>query len=625
MAQRLVHRLSSGVEIIVGLRRGGDGLSVVTLYRPDNSLQVKLPPCELLGGSKLDGALVAQLIAMNADLLKRFLLPKSSNAASEIAALLQDLNESFMTVPIDDARQQTGLIESAKTIISLTRRVMRRSNEKPASLTLQSTIIGEAYRVMGKVYERLGRLNKAQTSYILSIKTSGTLIDPSTVSALGELLATSDEDRVGDIENILGAYGLKGLNERSGFACSMCGECCRRPNHVLLTPLDLFIICRAPALSVAGVSSTTSLFKHGKFGKAFILEQQGGPEGYPCLRLRNDSETTPGTANCHFSYPLFSHHGGVLMNADDYQLWRREEQELEESSRRFSGILKVDEFTITEEEERMFADRVEFGKDVDQDDDNDEAEKEEEEKEGIAHECHHQSVTPILNSHGRQALGCILGPAHMPSSCLTYPFSYELSVVDEWHSRTKEADQSGSGWEEEEMLVMRRRHGCEGFVDDAVAPGKYYQGPITPLTAAGENTSFNLSNPEGEKSRTKAAGERTVRELLLSAGDDAIDRVKESAWFRGLVTQLARFLPAQSFPEDGGVRLVFSHTLSKIWYDFDGLKTAQTRPIKSWGRLKSEVESRSWTLCQSTKAFLQSDGRANTEKYKLLIERLGLR
>ena len=620
MVQRLVHRLSTGIEIIAVQQLNEDGLSVVSLYRPDNCLQILLPPCKL--GGSLDGTLVDQLVLMHADLLGRagFLLPKSSpksnGAASEkeVATLLRDLNAAFMSAPIDDAGQQTGMIESAKTLISLTRRVIRRNNDKSVSLALQSTI-SEAYRVMGKAYERLGRLNKAQTSYTLSLKTSGTY-DPSTVSALGELsslLATiPGEERVGDIENILGAHDeFKGLNERSGFACSMCGECvCRRPNHVLLTPLDLFIICRSPVMSVAGVRSTTSLFKHAKFGKAFILEQQGGPGGYPCLRL-GDSEKSSST-DCHFSYPLFSH-GGLLMNIDDYQLWRREEDEIEESSRRHSGPLQAHEFNLTEEEEHIFAGRVDVETDGDQDDDNDN-DNENDNDEGLSREFP-QSVMPILNSHGRQALGCILGPAHMPSTCLSYPFSYELSVVDEWHSRSKEAHQSG--WEEEEMFVMRRSHGCEGFVDDTVAPGP---GPITPLLAAGENKSFDVT---GGSSRNKA-GERTVRELLLSAGDDAIDRVKESAWFRGLVAQLAQFLPAQSFPDEGGVRLAFIQILFKIWFDFDGWNNAISRPIKTWGRLKSEIDSRSWALIQSTKAFLQSDGRTNADKYNELIKRQGI-
>ncbi len=47
---------------------------------------------------------------------------------------------------------------------------------------------------------------------------------------------------------------------------------------------------------------------------------------------------------------------------------------------------------------------------------------------------------PVLNSYGREALGCRLGRDSMPTLCSTYPIARELNWVDFWHDASKEVD-----------------------------------------------------------------------------------------------------------------------------------------------------------------------------------------
>ena len=46
----------------------------------------------------------------------------------------------------------------------------------------------------------------------------------------------------------------------------------------------------------------------------------------------------------------------------------------------------------------------------------------------------------IMNSYGRQALGCRLDRDGMPTLCSTYPIARELNWVDFWHDTSKELE-----------------------------------------------------------------------------------------------------------------------------------------------------------------------------------------
>jgi hypothetical protein len=50
---------------------------------------------------------------------------------------------------------------------------------------------------------------------------------------------------------------------------------------------------------------------------------------------------------------------------------------------------------------------------------------------------------PVLNSYGRQALGCMFGMEAMPTMCASYPLATEHSWADFWYSRRSGAGAQG--------------------------------------------------------------------------------------------------------------------------------------------------------------------------------------
>ena len=106
----------------------------------------------------------------------------------------------------------------------------------------------------------------------------------------------------------------------------------------------------------------------------------------------------------------------------------------------------------------------------------------------------------------------MLGPTHMPTICLIYPFNYELSVADEWHVRRKSDSRAlATGWEVEESLAVSNK--CEGFLNDS--------GTITPLISYDSRISYD------SKVTRHAARERTIGQLLEGNKVDTPERLRE--------------------------------------------------------------------------------------------------
>jgi hypothetical protein len=53
---------------------------------------------------------------------------------------------------------------------------------------------------------------------------------------------------------------------------------------------------------------------------------------------------------------------------------------------------------------------------------------------------------PVMNSYGKEALGCRFGRDGMPTLCSTYPIARELSWVDFWHDNSTELDLVSAGF-----------------------------------------------------------------------------------------------------------------------------------------------------------------------------------
>ena len=101
-----------------------------------------------------------------------------------------------------------------------------------------------------------------------------------------------------DIEEALSLHSIKTLQDPFQFSCTMCGECCRTSDNIMLTPLDIFdmsryrppslpyttlpypsdpplpslpsLYCRSTALDLFGISKTHDLISHDYF-KVYIL------------------------------------------------------------------------------------------------------------------------------------------------------------------------------------------------------------------------------------------------------------------------------------------------------------------------------------------------------------------
>lgn len=83
----------------------------------------------------------------------------------------------------------------------------------------------------------------------------------------------------------------------------------------------------------------------------------------------------------------------------------------------------------------------EEGDEVDEDDAENNKYHDDEEGEALfTKEEEEEQPEPVLNSYGRQALGCMFGVKDMPTMCASYPVANEQSWVDFWYSRHEQED-----------------------------------------------------------------------------------------------------------------------------------------------------------------------------------------
>lgn len=228
----------------------------------------------------------------------------------------------------------------------------------------------------------------------------------------------------------------------------------------------------------------------------------------------------------------------------------------------------------------------------------------------------------VMNKSGRQSLGCMLGMSAMPNLCASYPVAPELSQVDFWHVRrsfwrkrraaskplscghsTEENSIStsevglrlASGWQYEENYVISRDNLCEGFGAQSCIENQTIHSFLSKAIA-----------PSSEK--------QTTTESLST-----LERWEESQWFYALLEDISSFLPMELITNKS-IQLTLVNRLALIWYNFDSLSSSKSRPIKSYRRLKKDIETLTWILIKETKKFLENMTTSTSDSNDPLCE-----
>jgi hypothetical protein len=253
--------------------------------------------------------------------------------------------------------------------------------------------------------------------------------------------------------------------------------------------------------------------------------------------------------------------------------------------------------------------------------------------------AHQSGWQPVMNKSGRQSLGCMLKTSGMPTLCASYPVAPELSQVDFWHVRRVfwrksrsvsdhlslghsptndfnssqgEKQRMASGWQREENYVILRNHNCEGF---------------EALESTAEEVAY-----DGDKQDSLILP--TIKSYLTASSDNngledeesTIERWEESQWFFAFVEDISGFFPTEQI-HSKSIQLIFLNRLALIWYNFDSLSTSNSRPIKSYRRLKRDIEALTWVLVKETKRFVEllqteeGDEESQSQSYLELLAR----
>lgn len=547
------------------------------------------------------------------------------------------------------------------------------------AITVSAGVVA-AYRCMGEAYMKQRRVPRAANALTLALKeeeqqlplpTPPPLSDvaeetrPQTVSTK-ELLRrvltlqqTGGVQQAGpqgqqppevDVEEVASGTVLMKLNDKLKFGCTMCGECCRSADHIMLSPHDLWLMTRSTAMVEADAGSTQKLRAHSRFGPALKYTLK---DGLPVCFLRPAKSST---GQCHFAYPLFKRGEGDVGDGGD----TLSPQEAEERGLGTYVPVTASEYNLTEEEEEEALRRLRDGvEDEEEEEEVEESEEEEDEQESEEVE----EAEPIMNSFGRQALGCVLGMNAMPAMCASYPLARELSWADFWHvdeedeaaaaagsvalhplrSRVASANQKqgcgtgtgkggcggscdcGDGQGQVEVqhsltdhrFVVVKTNGCEAFYPDGQ--------PRTTvvLDAAAVASADGVSSSVKSNGESVAAGsavdpqpgvtpERTLAEFLGGESGVAV-RWKEQDWFMRLMLEAGSVVPAEQggvppalgrLATSGLLRRRFVEQLARIWFNFDTLSAARTRPFRSWARVQAAVVTSTRALLRATNEFV---------------------
>lgn len=521
-----------------------------------------------------------------------------------------------------------------KRVISVIRKKERKSR------SCNSALVSSAYFQLGQCFEGLNQNSKAEANYILSCKfcseddANGRMARESLKRLrLNKMSSTSnakcnDTNTADvDIENFLDRHKVYPLqpsspgntDEMFNFSCTMCGECCRSADYLLLTPHDIFLMTRSKGLSLQGIKTTTQLLTHPSYEGVFHYTQRGN---YSPVCFLRPAQQLDRLGHCHFAYPLFTK-PSPLISQD-----RSGEQTREALCEVFVEESDSDSHEAREEQgngdnissddkSRQLVSFSEYFLSLPRRPSGSSGEQQEEVPVAVAGRWRQ-----VLNAAGRPALGCLLGPSQ-PLPCRCFPAAPELSVADPWHQRSALMRGAGpaAGWQAEEryVAVQQEERGCEGFGDrkgsekTPIRRGRY------------------LNKSEESEESGSDEGKVSMREFL----GDGLDRLEESQWLLALMSSVTTYFEQHSTlsASSGGLwkalRVEYMNRLARIWYDFDSLRAFRARPVRSYRRLKSDISRLTWVLVRETVQFLAEEAEGEevsqlVSRYSELLNRLGL-
>ena len=540
-------------------------------------------------------------------------LPPSLEAAIKLAP-------THIHMRIDLARARFKL-EQYHICISQCKRVVAAARLPSAKLfgSRQSetvaTVVSNAYELMGDALQHMGpsKAARAMNVYLLALREnpSNPTARPKLELLHAKLSAGAkapegktnegpggkvEEQQVGEstksdgrahtreIEDLLSHHDLVDNSHNFKFQCTMCGECCRQADNILLTPIDVWLMARSNGLgNVHGIHTTIQLRK--KFKKAFHWTSK---DGLPVCYLR---PLKAKDGRCHFSFPLYRKNGKLLSYSESTKLKLDVEEEYVPVS--------PDEYNITEEEEKAAMDSLNLS---DSDDDGEAGDEEEDEdassdddggrqpsdlsgdrrrKRGMRPKGEGQADA-VWNSYGRHALECMLGMENMPHMCSGYPVAQELSWADFWHVRdpnTVGAAKHADG----EKIVIVRTDACEGFFTDEQLKTQPFEsvdptpGPIK---------------------------ERPIKEFIDDNG--LKERWNHVDSFMALVQEVTDSKIIPSFKNDAKRRLQFQKELADIWYNADRLAGNPSAGLEgNWRTVERAVASATRTLISEFKSEMK--------------------
>jgi hypothetical protein len=160
--------------------------------------------------------------------------------------------------------------------------------------------------------------------------------------------------------------------------------------------------------------------------------------------------------------------------------------------------------------------------------------------------------------------------------------------------------------------VVVKADGCEGFFPDG-AP-RTRTGDTNQMTtgapeAASEQTieqvsSFLTTAGGGKLASDACVGVRAIK--FLGSESQLATRLVLNDWFLDVLAKASHKTAGLSRQGALGERVAqrLTQQLIRVWYDFDSLKTASSRPFKSFQRVQRAVESLTECLVNETAAFV---------------------
>ncbi|GMH67127.1 hypothetical protein TrST_g14094 [Triparma strigata] len=494
-----------------------------------------------------------------------------------------------------------------------------RSLPSPASSSASTASdIANAYSLMGDSYVALGakKHGRAISCYTLSVKNEDNQKVRDKVAKL-KVNAEGDPASVEEIEALVQNHKVLGVKDSFNFHCTGCGECCRTADNILLTPYDLFNMTRTPNLVSEGAGKTFELRQHEKYKKAlkYMLKDET-----PICYLRPVKSET---GRCQFSFEMHKR-GGKLMNFQETMAMEEE----------YSRPVTSDEYNLTEEEELEALKDCDLSNSGGSSSENSWEESSNSSRSSEDYET--DAVRPVYSSYGKPALSCMLGMKGMPAMCAAYPMANEMTWGDFWHARDEKQDtllyderprgsqqipdkrfgKLSDSWLFREKFMVVANDVCEGFFP----PGK----PRTlayspPPPSSSPPTISDFLDPEGS---TTDLGRKEI----------------EKSWFLTLHST-ATSAASTLHSTNPTVHKLFVENLARVWFNFDTLRPARSRPFKSWARLKKVIEEDTRVLIEQTKRFVELEeerkakgaggggagGEENAEqRFRALLVRLAL-